>query len=487
MATTPAGTGFERLRASVQAELLARAPDQIGRLRWSREQIEAAQRDGLRALLARAIGHSPFHRRRLGGIDPSRFELAGLSSLPVMTKAEMMQDLDAVFTDRRLSRGLVERALAATVAEPIPILGEYTAVASGGCSGQRGLFVFDREALVGGFSSLLRWQMARMLAPGGPPPRGLPSVMVGAASAVHVTGSAPAWTAGEEMPFRVIPVPVTLPVAEIVERLNSLQPSVLYGYASMLARLAAEQRAGRLRIAPMTMTTTSETLTPQMRAAAAEAFGAPIVDIFGSSEGLIGTSAPDDEVLVFNSDLCIAELVDAKNRPVPPGVPSAKVLLTNLYNLTQPLIRYELTDSFVRHPHAADHGHLRAQVRGRADEVLSYAGVDIHPHVVRSVLVTSPEILDYRIRQTPAGMDVEALAVVHVDSARLAGRLAKALAKAGLHHPAVTVRIVDHLERNPETGKLRRFVPLPAAPDRTDHRANTPGTVAGPVPAPPGG
>src|SRR5262249_56295798 len=77
------------------------------------------------------------------------------------------------------------------------------------------------------------------------------------------------------------------------------------------------------------------------------------------------------------------------------------------------------------------------------------------------------------------------LAVVHVDSARLAGRLAKALAKAGLHPPAITVRIVDHLERDPETGKLRRFVPLPAAPDRTDHRANAPGTVARPLPPPP--
>jgi phenylacetate-coenzyme A ligase PaaK-like adenylate-forming protein len=483
VATTTAGTGFERLRASVQAELLARVPDQIERLRWSREQIEAAQRDGLRALLARAIESSPFHRRRLAGIDPSRFELADLSSLPVMTKAEMMEELDAVFTDGRLSRGLVERALAATAAEPVPILGEYAAVASGGCSGQRGLFVFDREALVGGFSSLSRWQMARMLALGGPPPGGLPIVLVGAASAVHLTGAAPAWTAGEEMPFRFIPVPVTLPLAEIVERLNSLLPPVLYSYASMLARLAAERRAGRLRIAPMAVATTSETLTPQMRAATARAFGVPIVDIFGSSEGLVGTSAPDDEVLVFNSDLCIAELVDDQNRPVPPGVPSAKVLLTNLYNLTQPLIRYELTDSFVRQPHAADHGHLRAQVRGRADEVLSYEDVDVHPHVVRSVLVTSPEILDYQVRQTPGGMDVEALAVVNVDGARLAGRLAKALAEAGLHDPAVTVRIVDHLERNPETGKLRRFVSRPAPHDRTGHGADTPAPA--PVRRPP--
>jgi len=460
MATTTAGTSFERLRTSVQAEMIARVPEQIERLRWGREQIEAAQREGLRALLTHAIETSPYHRQRLADIDPIHFELADLSGLPVMTKAEMMDSLDAVFTDRRLSRDLVEQALAATVTEPVPILGEYVAVASGGCSGQRGLFVSDREAVVGSFSSLSRWQMARIMADGGPPPGGLPIVMVGAASAVHVTGSAQAWTAGEQMPFRFITVPATLPVAEIVRRLNALSPPVLYGYASILARLAAEQQAGRLRIAPVAVTTTSETLTPGIRAAIAEAFRAPIVDIFGSSEGLVGTSAPDDENLVFNSDLCIAELVDGQNRPVPDGVPSAKVLITNLCNLTQPLIRYELTDSFVRQPSAAGHGHLCAQVRGRADDVLRYRGVDIHPHVVRSVLVRTPEILDYRVRQTPDGIDLEALAVVSVDTDSLANRLIEALGTAGLHHPSVTVRIVDHLQRNPETGKLRRFMPM---------------------------
>jgi phenylacetate-CoA ligase len=67
-----------------------------------------------------------------------------------------------------------------------------------------------------------------------------------------------------------------------------------------------------------------ETLFPDMRTAIAEAFRAPIVDTFGSSEGLVGTTAPDDDVLVFKSDMCIVELVDAANRPVPPGMPSAK-------------------------------------------------------------------------------------------------------------------------------------------------------------------
>ena len=455
-------TSFHQLRASVQARMLARVPAHIERLGWSRQQIEACQRDGLRRLLAHAIAHSPFHRRRLRGIDPSQFELADLSSLPIMTKAEMMSSFDDVVTDRRLDRELVEEALARTAGEPVPILGEYTDLASGGSSGERGVFVFDREAVVDFFSSISRPLMARLRAAGGAPPGGLPVAFVGAACAVHATGSASAWVAGGQFPFYFLPVPATLPVSEIVERLNALQAPGLQGYPSMLARLAAERHAGRLRLAPMSVTTTGETLTPELRAAIRNAFHAPIVDTFASSEGLVGPTPPNDDVNIFNSDLCIAELVDTANRPVPVGVPSAKVLVTNLYNRSQPLIRYELTDSFIREPDAADHGHLRARVRGRADDILHYGEVDVHPHVVRAVMVKAAAVLDYRVRQTASGIDVDAVAIARIDSCDLSDRLSQALVAAGLNHPTVKVHIVDRIERHADSGKLKRFVPLRA-------------------------
>jgi phenylacetate-CoA ligase len=159
--------------------------------------------------------------------------------------------------------------------------------------------------------------------------------------------------------------------------------------------------------------------------------------------------------------MCIAELVDADNQPVAPGIPSAKVLVTNLYNLAQPLIRYELTDNFVRQPDSADHGHLRAHVHGRADEMLHFGRVDVHPLVVRSVMVRSPEVVDYRVRQTPRGIEVDAIASGSADVEAICTRLASALGRAGLGQPETSVRIVNELEQHPRSGKLRRFVPLP--------------------------
>jgi phenylacetate-coenzyme A ligase PaaK-like adenylate-forming protein len=453
-------TDWESFRTDVQDALLAGMDDHVHRLAWDAGRLAAAQRDGLHRLLAHAVEYSPFHRARLTDIDPGRVDPSDLTALPVMTKADMMTSFDDVVTDRRLTLRVMERALAATGTEPVPVHGDHIALATGGSSGRRGVFVFDRAALTAFASALSRGLIARLRAIGGPPPGGLPIAMVSAASAVHATGMAPALSAGGDMPFRFLPVPVTLPMPEIVERLNTLQAPALYGYASMLARLAVEQREGRLRLTPVVVTSTSETLTADMRAAISEAFGAPVVDTFGSTEGLVGATAPGDCVLTFNSDMCIVELVDDDDQPVAPGVPSAKVLLTNLSNTVQPLIRYELNDSFTRQPAADDHGHLRATVEGRIEEPLRYGPVGVHPLVVRSVLVKTPAVLDYQVRQTARGIDVDLVATGTLELDDLVDRLTTALAHAGLPQPETTARAVAALPRHPETGKLQRFVPL---------------------------
>ena len=84
----------------------------------------------------------------------------------------------------------------------------------------------------------------------------------------------------------------------------------------------------------------------------------------------------------FATDMCIVEPVDRENRPLVSDAVSARVLVTNLHNLTQPLIRYELTDCFVRYPGLPGSGYLRAEVEGRADEVLRYGAVEVHPLVI---------------------------------------------------------------------------------------------------------
>jgi phenylacetate-coenzyme A ligase PaaK-like adenylate-forming protein len=429
------------LRSALQEGLVASYPELIARTRWDRARIVAHQRERLRSLLRDAIASSPFHARRLRGIDPDDVDPTDLSALPVMTKAQMMEELDEVFTDRRLTRADVEGALAATGDEPLPVLDRYIAFSTGGSSGVRGVFVYDVPAAMGFIGPLSRGLVARIDAMGGPPPGGLAIPLVGARSAVHPTGAAPALTAGGTLPYRYVGVPVGDPVDVIAAHLEELRPAMLFGYPSMLARLA---RAG-VRIEPAAVTTSSETLTPDLRAAISEGFGAPIVDVYATTEGLSGMSMPDDDVIALSEDTCIVEVLEDR------------VLLTNLENRVQPLIRYELTDRFSV---VSDEGLLRVRVEGRTGDVLRWGEVVVHPLPVRSELVRTPEVHDYQVRQTPAGLDVDVLAPGGVDVEGLRARLARALAAAGLPRPAVTVRAVADLARDPDTGKLARFVAL---------------------------
>jgi phenylacetate-CoA ligase len=460
MPTTTTRADVHLLRDELQSALLAAYPGLIARMSWSRARIVAHQRDRLRELLAHAVANSAFHARRLAGTDLAAVGPEDLSRLPVMTKQQLMAEFDDVLTDPRVTRRRVEDALAVAGPDPAVLPGPHLVLASGGSSGERGVFVSDLGALVQFVGSLTRGLVARIAAMGGPPPGGLPVAIVGAGSPVHATGVAEPLATGDRLPFHYDAVPVTLPLPEIVARLDALQPPLLLGYPTVLARLAAEQQAGRLNIAPLTVTCTSETLSPDLRAVIRDGFGAPVIDTYGSTEGLTGSSAPDDELIVFAEDGCVVELVDGDDRPVPPGTPSAKVLVTNLENRVQPLIRYEITDRLVAAAPAAEHGHLRARVQGRSDEVFRYGDVLIHPNVVRSVLVDTPAVLEYQVRQVPHGVAVTAVADPGLDTHRLGTRLAAALASAGLVRPEVEVHSAAGLERHPETGKLRRFVPL---------------------------
>jgi phenylacetate-coenzyme A ligase PaaK-like adenylate-forming protein len=461
----PGAPSFEDLRNRIQADIFAGMPAHVDRLTWSADRLRDWQRDRLRATLAAAKRGSPFHARRLARVDPGHFELADLPDLPVMTKAEMMAEFDDVISDGRLTREAAERALAVTGGMTAQVLpGGYMCIATGGSSGQRGVFAFDAASTAEFCSLIFRNRFAATVAAGwsaetdGQPVPSLNVAMVAAPSAVHGTMWVPSMFEGSPIRFSYVPATWQLPV--IVSRLNQLQPEALYGYPSMLARLAAEQSAGRLRVGPQMVSSTAETLLPEFREAISAAFGAPITNTFATSEGLVGASAPDDPVITLATDSCIVELVDADWHPVAPGTPSASVLVTNLYNRVQPLIRYELTDSFTRQPDSTEHGHLRAIVDGRCDEILHYADAEVHPLVVRSALLTRREVIDYQVQQTATGVDVCALLERHLDLSRLRDDLRAALQRAGLADPEVHVVAVTSLPRHPETGKPRRVIPV---------------------------
>jgi phenylacetate-CoA ligase len=85
------------------------------------------------------------------------------------------------------------------------------------------------------------------------------------------------------------------------------------------------------------------------------------------------------------------------------------VLVTNLHNLTQPLIRYELTDRFTP-AGTSTGGFPRASVEGRSDDVFRYGTATVHPCALTTALLRAGQVREYQVRQTAQGADITVVA-----------------------------------------------------------------------------
>jgi phenylacetate-coenzyme A ligase PaaK-like adenylate-forming protein len=165
----------------------------------------------------------------------------------------------------------------------------------------------------------------------------------------------------------------------------------------------------------------------------------------------------------LTDDLLLLEPVDAAGRPVPAGVSSAKVYLTNLYNLTVPLIRYEITDevTLLDEPCGCGSQHRRIEdIRGRHDDGFVYPeSRSVHPYVFESALAGERNLVEYQIRQTRRGASIAVVCRGEVDLEQLRVKVSDGLAALAIKEPDVHITRVERLPRL-ASGKLKRFVPL---------------------------
>jgi phenylacetate-CoA ligase len=455
---------YEALRQRHVARAAALRPQLIEQLAWPAGRLATLRTTRLRELVHTAADRSRWYRERLAGLDVDRLDENTLSDLPVLTKTELMEHFDDIVTDPRLSLAQLEQHLG-TVETGSYLLGRYTAVTSGGSSGQRGVFVYDWDAWTVFF--LTCYRVALRARNADPELAARPATMatVTAAHFSHATASMARTFSSPHLTF--VRFPVTLPVREIVAGLNHAQPDFMTVYPSVLYALAREAMAGRLRIAPRRVMAGAEPLLPEIRAAAEQAWGGKVINVWGTSEAG-GTAVGCDQGRThISEDQVIVEPVDLAGHPVPPGERSAKVYLTNLYNPVLPLIRYEITDEITMLPGPCPCGSAHrpiADVQGRLDDVFTYQGTRVHPHLFRTALSREAGVVEYQVRQTPAGAAIAVRCTAPVNLDGLRNRVAAALTRSGLDRPQVAVEVVDHLERPGGPAKLKRFIPLANGP-----------------------
>jgi phenylacetate-CoA ligase len=436
--------------------ILSLAGELLEHDRWSRERLLSYQAERLRALLRHVLQRSPYYREALGA-DAADGPLA---SLPTLPKSLLWGQFDGIVTDPRLRRSDLEAFLAEADAGA-SYLDRYRVFTTGGTTGEPGIFVYSPAE----FAHWIAVSLAALARVGVTPATRF--VAIGAPSPIHITRQLfAAFQAGRA---DVPSLSVSTPLEEIVVSLNAYRPEAMLAYAGFLGVLADEQLNGRLDIRPRLVIGTSEVLTDDVVCRVEEAWDTRPINAYAATEAPpIATGSLDDVGMHVWENSAIVEVVDEAGRHVAPGEPGSKVLLTNLVNLTQPLIRYELSDSAVleEEPDPSGRPWLRiARVDGRSDDILALPArgggeVRVHPHRLRAPFGRIQAVRLYQVVHRPDGLFVRIVPGADAPSnlpEQVRVAMSEALVDAGAEVP-VRVEPVAELEREPGPGAKLRLV-----------------------------
>jgi phenylacetate-CoA ligase len=449
---TPTATGPAALIERVEA----RIPGLVQRDAWSRDKLLAYQRERLRELSRYAVAHSPYYRETFGPEAAARD--TPLDELPTLPKATLMENFDRIATDPVLGLADIEAHLAGPGAG-VPFADRYRVFSTSGSTGLRGVFVMDAGEWEEWIAVHFRLFRNMGLAPG------MRMAPIGAPSEHHLSRQLfAAFRAGPDAaPY----LSVTTPLEQIVDGLNQYEPDALIGYPSMHGVLAEEQLQGRLRITPKVVGVGAEPVTEDVRKRIDAAWGIRPSVIYAATEvPVIAAASLASPTLELIEDFAIVEPVDEHNRPVGPGEPSAKLLVTNLVNHAQPLIRYELSDVVTPaggpNPAGRPWGRL-IRVEGRVADTIELSAhgggkVSIHPVRIGEPFAAVPDVRQFQVLHDDFGIEVR---VVLRESAapdalgRVHSALLAELEAAGALPPPIHVKAVAEIER--EAGPAAKF------------------------------
>lgn len=431
-------------------------------------EIERRQRTRLAEMVAFARANSPYYRELYKDL-PERVEDPTL--LPVTNKKKLMAHFNDWVTDREVT---LEKARPFVENRDLfgkKLLGKYLVITTSGTTGIHGIFLVDKptDSVVGPIflTMLSTWlgarDILRIIASGG------------RIAAVLATGTPTATGVGisrisSRLGKRFKALSVHKPLPELVARLNEFQPALLTSYGTVAKLLANEQEAGRLQIKPVLVLLAAEGLALNEYDHIARVFNTKVANSYAASECPFMSSNCEYGWLHVNSNWVVFEPVDADYHPVPPGVQSHTVLISNLANCVQPILRYDLGDSILQRPDPCPCGNPLPAIRvqGRAADVLTFPTdhgerITVPPLLFDTSISHIPGIEQFQVVQTmPTNLRVRLRLADSADPDRVWQKVRTEITRLLAEHKLAHVT-VERAEEPPEQspgGKYREVIPL---------------------------
>jgi len=291
-----------------------------------RDELQARQAARLRHVVQHAFSHVPYYREIISssGLNPSSFKLDEFAQLPLLTKRTVRDHGSSLIASNLAPSELVRDATGGSTGTPM------TFFRDSGCMPLRRAQDLFLDSWFG---------------------CGLGEKVALFVSASHHNAHSATWKARlrsvtYERMLRFDPSKTSdTEIAAFLPHYLGFGAQTIKCFPNSLAifaNYAARHQISLPRV--RTIFCTGESLYEGQRKQFEEAFGAQVVERYGTKEcGLIASECPAHDGLHVFSEGAFVEVIDSAGRPCPPGA-IGRVVVTDLFNQGMPLLRYEIGD-----------------------------------------------------------------------------------------------------------------------------------------------
>lgn len=397
-------------------------------LAMSHEERMNVQQKRLYELVAYVKENSPYFAKLYANV-PDNFELA---DLPVTQKKTLMENYDDWVTDRRLHKDeVLEYVRRDPTKDQSLLLGQYTALCTSGSTGTPLPMVRDDHR------NKIHGQLISRRLMGGVDIDVLDISKHKRASIIHLYNGASSYGAFNRMKAahpesadNLLGVSALDSIDNIVRQLNEFQPETMAGYPSAIVPLAVEQMKGNLHLNLKHIATSAELLSEKNFNLLREAFKCPVANNYCMTEGGEVAMTHNCPHLHINEDWVIVEPVDKNMQLIDNEEEwSEGILVTDLSNFVQPIIRYYVGDVIRIHHQPLDCCSLpRMEIRGRSFDSYTICGKTFTTIGIDSKAELWPGLIKYQFIQTsPTSLEIRGICAADTDPCKVMSGLAETL------------------------------------------------------------
>lgn len=363
-----------------------------------KKELSAFQECKLRSLLHLAWEKSDYYRYiyEKAGIKEEQLDTLPLSAFPTIDKKELLEYFDELVTVNDLKQSEIREYDENEQVNRVPYKGKYHVIHSSGSTGKPGYFVYGEKAwniMLHGIIRAALWDMSM--------PQILkllwkhPRIAYIAATDGRYAGAMAVGDGIEDLSASQMCFDINEPTEDWIKKWNQFKPNIVIGYPSAIKIMAQLSEQGKISSDIERVITCGEPLGHYMRHYLENVWNTQVVNFYGASESLaLGVETDPNKGMYLFDDLNIIE------------IENGQMYLTCLYNETQPLIRYHITDSITLKTEIDDGRYSfsrAAGILGRNEDILWFEDDNgrkefLHPLAIEGFCVEG--LKDYQFQKT---------------------------------------------------------------------------------------